>query len=315
MKPNDIKYLRVSLLSNCNFHCNYCRPPNTPDEAREPLTKPAKFKYAITALHHLGVRKVRFTGGEPTLYRHLPDLITHTRKLSPDVTTAVTTNGSLLARMAPVLAQAGLHSLNISLDTLSTARFRQLAGHDGLDQVLTGIDTARQFIPSVKLNCVIMRGVNDQETNQLIEYADGRRIDIRFIEFMPARHGNGRDQRYISGQELRRALPFELTPISSNAAAAARYYTAPHLHMRVGFIEAVSRPFCDSCNRIRLTANGALYGCLFSGTNFNIFDGLDDDPAHLAGQIERLIAARTGMGCTDAMTGHGYKPSFIVTGG
>jgi len=257
MRSADIRYLRVSLLQACNFHCSYCRPRGRNALARVPLTSPDDFQRAIAYLHRLGIRKVRFTGGEPTLYRHLPDLVAYTKGLTPPVTVALTTNGWLLTQQASSLAMAGLDGVNISLDTVRPQRFRQIAGTDGLDQVIEGIDAATQYIPTVRLNCVLMRDVNSDETAEMIAFADARRIDIRFIEFMPSRGDSSRDERYISGREVRESLPYLLTAVKSDPADAARYYRSDHLDIFCGAMRIKLRDIRRRC-RVRYDEdNGA----------------------------------------------------------
>lgn len=308
---NKLRYLRVSLLTGCNLNCFYCRPDDQPEKeevARRPLEM---FEKAIGLLHKLGVEKVRFTGGEPTLYKQLRELIAFTRNLDDSTHIGLTSNGLLLGKLARELAAAGLNSVNISLDTSDATRFKRITGKDAFGKVVAGIDAALEHIETVKLNCVLMRGVNDCDTEALVRFADQRGVDIRFIEFMPSRSAPNRDQRYISGDEIRSRLPFDLTPVDSDPAAAARYYESSQLGIRVGFINPVSHPFCADCDRLRLASDGNLYGCLFSGRAVNLFDLQAMDPDAAAEAVAELVRSKEYLGCAGAER----LPSFIRIGG
>lgn len=307
----EVRYLRVSLLTGCNLNCFYCRPDNQPSCEEVGSQPPERFKRAIALLHQLGVEKVRFTGGEPTMYKQLPSLVSFARKLDSSLHIGLTTNGLLLSKLAGELAEAGLNSVNISLDTSDSARFKRITGKDVFRQVVAGIDTAVKHIETVKLNCVLMKGVNDSDAADLVRFADQRGVDIRFIEFMPSRSAPNRDHRYISGDEIRAQLPFDLTPVYSEAAAAARYYKSSQLRIRVGFINPVSHPFCADCDRLRLASDGNLYGCLFSGDAVNLFDLLENEPDSANEAVTELVRTKKYLGCAQAER----LPSFIRIGG
>ena len=306
-----VRYLRVSLLTGCNLNCFYCRPDNQPLCEKVGSRPPEMFKKAIDLLHQLGVEKVRFTGGEPTLYKQLPALISSVRKLDSFLNIALTSNGLLLGKLAAELAEAGLNSVNISLDTSDDTRFRRITGKDAFRNVVAGIDAAVEHIGSVKLNSVLMRGVNDSDAADLVRFADGRGVDIRFIEFMPSQSAPSGDRRYISGDEIRAQLPFDLTPVASDPAAAACYYTSSQLRIRVGFINPVSHPFCAECDRLRLASDGNLYGCLFSQQAINLFDLLGNEPEAAGEAVAALVRSKKFLGCAGA----GELPSFIRMGG
>ncbi|MFQ6007835.1 MAG: radical SAM protein, partial [Candidatus Zixiibacteriota bacterium] len=225
------RYLRVSLLSACNLRCSYCLPTG----GRRPTTliSDDKLRSTIRFLHSFGIRKIRFTGGEPTLHKGLGELVSFVKKVDRNVHTAITSNGVLLESKAQVLSAAGLDSANISLDTLDPVKFRALTGSDNLDRVISGIDAAAEYIGNIKLNCVLIRGVNDDEVDRLISFADSRGLDIRFIEFMPNRFSVPGDPRFISSEEVRNCLPWDLRPTPGQPNSAARYYTVPSLRIRV----------------------------------------------------------------------------------
>ncbi len=307
------RYLRVSLLSACNLQCSYCMPAGK----RRPtvLAPDDKVRSAIRFLHRSGIRKIRFTGGEPTLYKSLCGLVTFIKEMDSDVHTAITSNGVLLGSKARVLSAAGLDSANISLDTLDSSKFEALTGSLKLNQVISGIDAATEYIGNVKLNCVLIRGVNDDEVERLILFANSRGLDIRFIEFMPNRYSAPGDPRFISSEEIRNQLPWQFQASSNKYNSAARYYAASSLRIRVGFISSVSHPFCDGCDRIRLAADGLLYTCLFDSNSINLFDLLTTEPGQARAQFKELVRSKQLGGCNNTAGSTIDLPSFSAIGG
>lgn len=309
-----LRYLRVSLLNYCNLSCFYCKP-SARGHKSSGVADVSMVAEAIAALHSFGVRKVRFTGGEPTLHKQLTTLIRSTKALSSDMSCAVTTNGMLLERLALSLAGAGLDSINISLDTLRFDRFAGITGEGGLESVLAGIRACKGLIPEVKLNCVMMKCVNDDEAAEMVAFADSLGVDIRFIEYMPSRGNLTRRDLYIAGDEVKKSMPFALTPLSGPRKAAARYYVADNLRIRVGFINAVSHPFCARCDRIRMTSDGNLYGCLFSGHKVNLFALLSQGRERLQSSLQELLEIKRSLGCSSANNMAENLPSFVDLGG
>jgi len=304
-------YLRISLLSACNLRCNYCQPVTN---RKGIIVAPYdKVRSAIRFLHRSGIRKIRFTGGEPTLSKSLPGLVSFVKEMDSRVHVAVTTNGVLLTSLASTLSAAGLDSVNISLDTLDPIKFRALTGTDKLNQVISGIDTAKQYIGSIKLNCVLIRGFNDSEVEKLTLFAHSRRLDIRFIEFMPNRYGAPGDSRFITSEEVRNRLPWQFRAVPVEPDSAARYFTDPSLGIKVGFISSVSHPFCTGCNRIRLAADGLLYTCLYNSSNINLFDLLSGDIQETQAEFARLIRSKLFLGCRSSLDC--LLPSFSAIGG
>ncbi|MCK5126070.1 MAG: radical SAM protein [candidate division Zixibacteria bacterium] len=311
---HPIQYLRVSLLNKCNLNCFYCRPQNEKEVPEWNRSNPDKCKQALSLLYSMGVRKIRFTGGEPTLYKELPDLITFSKSLGPDVKSALTSNGILLAKLAPELRLAGLDSVNISIDTLDPTKFTSITSRDYLDRVLDGITCAKEYIPEVKLNTVVMKGVNDDEVANLIEFANSMKVNIRFIEYMPSRTGTPH-YKYISGNEIRNSLPYEFSALGQSGASAARYYKANNLDIKVGFINPVSHSFCNNCNRLRLAADGKLYGCLFDGRNINLFELLEQDDIKAQQETIKLVNDKQFQGCSGVASSQDNLPSFLEMGG
>jgi len=306
-------YLRVSLLSACNLQCSYCRPPG---QRRSDISAPDdKVRLAIRFLHGCGIRKIRFTGGEPTLSKGLCGLVAFIKAMDSDVHTAITSNGVLLESQAQALSEAGLDSANISIDTLDPGKFRTLTGRDYLNRVMAGIEAAAEHIGRVKLNCVLIRGVNDDEAEGLIRFADNRGLDMRFIEFMPNRYSAPGDPRYISSSEIRDRLPWDFVKLPGHPNSAARYYTTPSLRIKVGFISSVSHPFCGGCDRIRLTADGLLYTCLYDSRRINLFDLLEGDPGQARTAFEKLVESKQFRGCHTGANPDIDLPSFSAIGG
>lgn len=306
------RYLRLSLLSACNLRCSYCLPSGQIRPAI--MASDDMVRSAIRFLYDSGIRKIRFTGGEPTLYKGLSELISFVKMLDVDIHTAVTSNGVLLKTKAKELEGAGLDSMNISLDTIDPSKFRSLTGRDLLADVISGIDAAAEYIGNVKLNTVVIRGVNDAEVEKLIAFANDRRLNIRFIEFMPNRYSAPGDPRFISRDEILGLLPYDMKALQDDASGAARYFGCPSLRIKVGFVSSVSRPFCGDCDRIRLTADGLLYTCLYNCDNINLFSLLADNADLARTEIERLLRSRQ-LSTRQRIDSTAALPSFCSIGG
>ena len=311
---NRIKYLRISLLNSCNLNCFYCRPPQQENDTFVSKNFD-NYQNSIKLLHSLGVEKIRFTGGEPTLYKQLPELIQFVKETDLNIHTAMTSNAILLKKKAKTFAHSGLDSVNISIDTLDENRFCSVTGRNKYKDMIDGIEQAVKHIPKVKLNTVLIRGTNDDEANNLIQFANNLKIDIRFIEFMPTKLNSQNSDQYISGDEIKQSLPYTFTPIENDPSTAARYESSPQLDIKVGFINPVSHSFCAMCNRIRLTSDGRLYGCLFSGASFNLFDALQHGYDHASQEVDQLVAGKQYKGCSRKTGDSAFFPSFVNMGG
>ncbi len=311
---NRIKYLRISLLNSCNLNCFYCRPPQQENDTYVSKNY-TNYQNSIKLLHTLGVEKIRFTGGEPTLYKQLPELMQFVKKTDPNIHTAMTSNAILLKKKAEQFADAGLDSVNISIDTLKAKKFCSVTGRDKWQDMIDGIEESIKYIPKVKLNTVLIRGTNDDEANDLIQFANRLKIDIRFIEFMPTKLNSENSEQYISGDEIKKRLPYNFVSTKNDPSTAARYLSSPDLDIKVGFINPVSHSFCAMCNRIRLTSDGRLYGCLFSGASFNLFDSLEQGYETASKEVHRLIAEKTYKGCSRKTGDSAFFPSFVNMGG
>ncbi len=266
-------------------------------------------------MHHLGIQRVRFTGGEPTLYPQVEELIAYTKSLDSSMPVAITTNGRLLKRKARALADAGLDSVNISIDTVDPDKFRAITTVDCFDKVVEGIREAVRVIPNVKLNCVVVKGVNDTESKDMVDFANDLGVDMRFIEFMPTRYSASSNRGFVSGADTMRHIGYAFAPAPTEKASPARYYSSPDLKIQVGFINSVSKPFCTNCNRIRLASDGMLYSCLFSGHRMDLFEMLEDGYQTAETKIDGFMAQKRFVGChTKAVKGQ-FLPSLSEIGG
>ena len=260
-----ITYVRLSITDRCDFRCTYCMAEEMVFLPRSEVLSLEECLRLARMFVGLGVNKLRITGGEPLVRKDVLWLIERLGTLPGLDHLVMTTNGSQLERFAAPLKAAGVERLNISLDSLDPTRFRTLTRIGDLDKVLRGIDAAgKAGFVRTKLNVVMMRGVNDDEFVALTRFAIAHRLDISFIEEMPLGSIAGRSRTYISASEarLRLAEHFELLPSAESSGGPARYWRIPGHETRIGFIAPHSHNFCDTCNRIRVTARGDLYPCL-----------------------------------------------------
>ncbi|MEP6864862.1 MAG: GTP 3',8-cyclase MoaA [Deltaproteobacteria bacterium] len=268
-----IRYLRVSVTDRCNYRCTYCMPESLAGdlqfEPRSALLSFEELDRVVTVFARLGVRKIRLTGGEPTIRKGIVDLVDRLAHVPGIAQVVMTTNGHLLDDLAAPLAAAGLGGVNVSLDTLDADTFKRVTGRGDLARVLAGIDAARAAGLAVKTNAVALAGINEGELVALCEDAWARGATPRFIEHMPMSDGALYDAaRGLTSSAIRQALEAELGPLVTTSptttdAGPARYWQlARDPRREVGIISAMSDHFCDDCNRLRLTATGALHACL-----------------------------------------------------
>jgi cyclic pyranopterin phosphate synthase len=306
--------LRVSLTDRCNLRCTYCMPAEGLDWLPRPdlLTDDELVRLIGLAVTRLGITEVRFTGGEPLLRRGLPDLVASVAQLRPRPEMSLTTNGIGLARLAAPLRAAGLDRINVSLDTLTPRIFMQLARRDRLADVLAGLASAAAagLVP-VKVNAVLMRGINDHEAAPLLRYCLDHGYELRFIEQMPldAQHG-WRRAEMVTADEILATLGAEFTlkpdDPAERGSAPAEAYLVDGGPARVGVIGSVTRPFCGSCDRIRLTADGQLRNCLFARTENDLRAPMR------AGASDDELAARWQDCIRAKLPGHGInEPGFL----
>lgn len=291
----QITYLRVSVTEDCNLRCLYCRPAKGGDSGDIRLGGVELFR-AISAASRLGVRKIRFTGGEPLLRPDLTEIISQTRTLTGIEEITLTTNGILLGAQAAKLREAGLDRVNVSLDSLDPARYRRLTRGGNISEVQAGIEAALSVgLAPLKLNVVLVRGVNEDEIPRFADLTMDRPIQVRFLELMPFGMGAKMGERaVVSAPEILARLPgIESQPVPTGRAnGPARIYRLPGAVGTVGIISPVSSCFCPMCNRLRLTSNGVLQPCLFSA------GGIDIGSALRAGadeqELMRIIAGAAG---------------------
>ena len=297
--------LRSSLLDRCNFRCPYCMPETEFHADYEFLMRAQRLSHAeilkvAAVATDLGVSKIRLTGGEPLLDKKLPELVAGIAALPGVEDLALTTNAMLLAPVAQTLADAGLHRVTVSLDSLDPQVFRTMSGGRGdLDQVLSGIDAAeRAGLSPIKINVVVQRGVNDHTVLALLEHFRGSGHIVRLIEFMDVGNRNGwRMDQVVPSKELLAQVQsrWPVRPVGRNyPGEVARRYEYVDGEGEIGFISSVTEPFCGSCSRARLSADGVLYTCLFAtqGTDLRepIRNGADDD--ELADILSRIWLQR-----------------------
>ena len=296
----EIHYLRLSVTDLCNLRCRYCMPDGVEKLEREAVLTYEEFLRLAALFARCGIDTVRVTGGEPLVRKNVAQLVAGLKATPGIRRVTLTTNAVLLAEQLPALLDAGLDSVNISLDTLRPEVFRQITARDDFAAVQAGLQAALQSGLPVKLNCVPQAGVNEGELEALAALAKDNAMQVRFIEMMPI--GYGAAMPCISGPELRarfaRRWP-ELAPLSPAQEHAlgdgpAVYYTVPGWQGSIGFIAAVHGKFCASCNRVRLTSQGFLRPCLASETGCDLRallrSGVDD--AQLLAAIRETIWAK-----------------------
>ena len=277
-----IRDLRISLTDRCNFRCFYCLPNGEPPLARkDTILTFEEIAYLSEIFVSLGIEKIRLTGGEPMLRRNIEELVARLARLKPGLKDlALTTNGFDIPRKSAVLKQSGLDRMTISLDTLDTRRFREITGVDNLAEVFQAIEAAKAngFEP-MKINAVIVRGVNDDELVDFARFARNTAVEMRFIEYMPLDSGHDwRREKVVSGREIFQTInatyPLVLKDSSRGSETSWKYSFADGESGGIGIIAPVTEMFCGACSRIRLTADGQIRTCLFSTAEHNLRDYL-----------------------------------------
>ena len=306
--------LRVSLTDRCNLRCAYCMPPEGLDWLPSPevLTGDEVVRLVRIGVETLGIREVRFTGGEPLLRRDLASIIAATAALSPRPEVSLTTNAIGLDRRAVSLREAGLDRINVSLDTLRPEVFRKLTRRDRLSDVLSGLAAAAAAgLTPVKVNAVLMRDLNDDEAPGLLRYCLEHGYELRFIEQMPldAQHGWKRTEMITAGEiidSLSGAFSLSEDSERERGAAPAETFLVDGGPGRVGVIAAVTRPFCGACDRVRLTADGQIRNCLFARSESDLRALLR------SGASDADIAAAWRAAVGSKLPGHGINdPTFL----
>ena len=272
----EIKSLRVSVTDKCNFRCTYCMPA----EGLEWLAKSEILTFEeihrlVAVMARMGVSDVRLTGGEPLVRRDLPALVRMLASTDGVADLSLTTNGVLLDRLARPLVEAGLRRVNVSLDSLSHVRFAEITRRDALDAVLCGLEEAERYpeLRPIKVNCVAVKGFTEPEVQALAELARRKPYVVRFIEFMPLDADEAWDaDKVLTGAEIRAIVEerWPLVEIAAKSSSTARRFRFADGRGELGFVSPVSEPFCSTCDRIRLTAEGQLRTCLFSRREWDL---------------------------------------------
>jgi cyclic pyranopterin phosphate synthase len=328
-----LRDLRVSITDRCNFRCMYCLPeteaaqnfyrgrwanlPNATPIAREWQPKSAiltfeEIERVVRVAASLGVQKIRLTGGEPLLRRNVEELVARIAKIPGITDLAMTTNGFLFSQKGAALRAAGLKRISFSLDSLDRANFQKMTGRDGLAEVLESIRLAQELgMEPVKVNAVIIRGINDLEIEALAEFARDKNLAMRFIEFMPLDSAHAWKKEFVMpGHEIlaRVQSRYELRPLlSGNPAETARRWSFAGGRGELGLISPVSEPFCGHCNRIRLTADGKIRTCLFSVTEHDLRSKLRSDTSE-----EELVAYLQSVVWQKEDRHHIGEPEFVA---
>ncbi|MDP1659430.1 MAG: GTP 3',8-cyclase MoaA [Methylotenera sp.] len=261
-----VDYIRLSITDRCDFRCVYCMSEDMTFLPRDEVLSLEECARLVKAFVSLGVSKVRITGGEPLVRINVLQLFEEIGQLQGLRELVLTTNGSQLAHHAFALKQAGVRRINISLDSLDTARFRKITRVGELDKVLRGIAAAKQAgFENIKLNALLMRGINDDEALPLTAFAVEQGLDISFIEEMPLGEvQHSRSASYVSNEDTLKLLRarYDLVSSAETTGGPARYWRIPNSSTKIGFISPHSHNFCESCNRVRITCKGELYLCL-----------------------------------------------------
>lgn len=302
--------MRISVTDRCNMRCTYCVPAGGFESIPHPeILTYEEILRIVRISRSLGVCKFRITGGEPLVRRGIIGLIKEINSIE-GVETTFTTNGLLLKEKAGELKEAGVKRLNVSIDSLKADRFASITKTSALDDVLAGIEASHQlgFNP-IKLNFVVIKGINDDELVDLVELARSRPYHVRFIEFMPVGNNGWGRERFIPSKKIEEMLSraFKLTPDSTDEKGSpARNYTIDGFEGKIGLISPVSRHFCDSCNRIRLTSDGHIKSCLLRKGEIDVKSamrkGVSDD------KLAELIATAVIMKPSGHLLGEGCFP-------
>ncbi len=271
-------YLRISVTDRCNLRCVYCMPHEGMEwRKKEELLTYEEILRVSRVFAEMGINKIRITGGEPMVRKNLDVLIEQLSGLPGLKTLAMTTNATLLADKAQRLKDAGISALNISLDTFRPDRFFEIARRDDFSNVMNGIQAALQVgFDSLKLNAVVMKGVNDDEILDFVDFAYDKRVNVRFIEYMPFKDNQWTSSGVVTYKDMLGIINerYELQPIDTDRSAVAKDFQIVGGVGTVSFITSMSESFCNTCNRLRLTSDGSIKSCLFFPAEINLRDAL-----------------------------------------
>lgn len=295
----EFVYLRLSVTDRCNFRCVYCLPNGyiAPTETQEPELNVDEIRRLVTAFAHIGFKKVRLTGGEPTVRRDIVKIAQTVASVPGIKRVAITTNGNRLAQLAAPLRAAGVSALNVSIDSLERNTFKEITGTDRLTQILDGVDEARRVgFDTIKVNAVLLRDANNN-LEQFMEWIRTRPISVRFIELMrTGKNGDFFEKQHLSGGEMQFALlraGWVQTPRKSEDGPAVVYVHRDYAGS-IGIIAPYTSDFCQTCNRLRVSARGALRLCLFGDRDESLREFLkyDHDQEALVERVKELVIGK-----------------------
>ena len=307
-----IDYLRLSVTDRCNLSCTYCSPKHVEWQRRGEILSYEEMITLVDIAAAMGIKRVRLTGGEPLLRRGFVSFVGQMRALDAPLDLSLTTNGIFLPDLAEELLRAGITRVNISLDTLDEVKYEKITGSKAHSKVLSGIETAlRLGFDSVKVNVVLIKGLNDDEIDSFVRMAESTRLTIRFIEFMPTGLADWDIDRLIPSREILERLKKRyggIEHVRAGGGGPSLDYRFPGMAGKVGFISSVTEPSCEMCNRLRVTAEGKLRPCLFSEIEFDIKTALRASNAKDEVKMVILDALRAKP------KGHFHLDSYKQTG-
>lgn len=288
-----VDYIRLSITDRCDFRCTYCMGEDMQFLPRDEVLSLEECARLVKVFVGLGVSKVRITGGEPLVRKNALWLFEEIGKLEGLNELVVTTNGSQLAKQAQALKQAGVKRINISIDSLNAGKFKQITRTGNLEQVLAGLRASiHAGFGGIKMNTVLMRGVNDDETTNLVQFAINNKIDISFIEEMPlGLVDHARESSFVSNADTLALLQskYSLLPSTETTGGPARYWRVADTSTKIGFISPHSHNFCESCNRVRITCKGELYLCLGQEDKIELMPLMREHPNDDAPLINAIL--------------------------
>jgi cyclic pyranopterin phosphate synthase len=316
----QIYYLRISVTDRCNLRCIYCSVGSVPHLPRSEILSYEEIQRIVHAAASMGISKVRITGGEPLLRPNLDELVRMLSRIEGIDDISLTSNGTLLSKYAVELKEAGLKRVNVSLDTLREDRFKRITGMDKLEEVLSGIEASYGAgLCPVKINTVVLRGINEDEVTDLAQMSISQGWHVRFIEFMPFGIPKTEALGTVSAQEIRERIQHlgKLEPYTGKTGyGPARYYRLPEARGTIGFISTMTEHFCHSCNRLRLTSDGQLRPCLIGNDEVNLKEPLRNGASmeELKQLIQQAVAIKRERHHLSEGIAPGVRPMYQIGG-
>lgn len=311
-----ITYVRFSLTDRCNYRCLYCMPPEgIPLMEHRDVISYEDALFLLRSFWDMGIKKIRFTGGEVFVRKGFMAFLAQAKKTLPDMCFTITTNGHFLEEHAGELRRIGIEGINVSLDTLSVAKFKEITRCGSLSKVLQGIHAASEAKLSLKLNTVLMKNFNDNEIEDLLKFAQKKGVILRFIEFMPLDNDVWGKNRFLPSEEIFRILPesnlWKPLEKENSSAGPARYFIHEKSGQKMGIIAAVSHHFCHTCNRLRITARGEIKPCLFSETLVSLEEAIRlRNPEMVWSAMQKALMAKPETWQNIAEIGHCHMSSI-----